>query len=180
MKRVLVVVDMQNDFVTGSLGSEAAQAIEPAVCARIREFDGLVVYTLDSHTDAYLETHEGRRLPVAHCVMETWGWLPTDAVWAALTQRGIADERHLLAKSAFGDLDLPERIRTLLPGQPDEIVLVGLCTDICVMNNAMILRAAFPEADVIVDASCCAGVTKESHNAALNAMGPCQIDVIGR
>ena len=177
MKRVLVVVDMQNDFVTGALGTPEAQAIEPRVCEKIRGFDGEIFYTLDSHTDNYLSTQEGRLLPVPHCILETEGWLPTPAVWAALTARGVADEPHLLAKEAFGDLDLPVRIRERCGGAPDEIVLVGLCTDICVICNAMLLKAAFPEARIAVDASCCAGVSPQAHQTALSAMLPCQIDV---
>lgn len=177
MKRVLIVVDMQNDFVSGTLGTPEAQAIEPKVCDKIRQFDGEILYTLDSHTEDYLNTQEGKRLPVPHCIIETEGWLPTPAVWEALGSRNATCEANLLAKNAFGDLDLPPRIRERFDSAPDEIVLVGLCTDICVISNAMLLKSAFPETRIVVDAACCAGGTPEAHQTALNAMRPCQIDI---
>lgn len=178
VKRVLVVVDMQNDFVTGSLGSAAAQAVVPRVCEKIRGFDGGIVFTMDTHTADYLDTQEGERLPVAHCVANTPGWTPNAEVWAALMDRNVADEAHMICKDTFGAVELPLRITELFGDAVEEITLVGLCTDICVISNAMLLKAFFTEPRIVVDASCCAGVTAESHLTALAAMRGCQIDIV--
>jgi len=177
MKRVLLVVDFQNDFVTGALGTKEAQAAEAMVCDKIRRFDGEIFYTLDTHSGDYLQTQEGQRLPVPHCLYETEGWSPTPAVRQALMERHAADDLHRLIKHSFGDTHLPSQIRDVLGYVPDEITLIGLCTDICVISNAMILKAAFPETRIVVDAACCAGVTPAAHTTALDAMRPCQIDI---
>lgn len=178
-KKVLVVVDMQNDFVTGTLGSKEAQAIVEPVVKRILGFDGLILYTLDTHTDQYLETQEGKKLPVKHCIGGTDGWAPNELVWKALRQKNAGDEQHMIVKDTFGGVSLPIRIHELLGGaDPEEITLVGLCTDICVISNALLLKAYYPEAKIVVDAAACAGATPEGHVTALNAMKPCQIDIV--
>jgi nicotinamidase-related amidase len=177
-KNVLVVVDMQNDFVTGSLGTKEAQAIVEPVVQRILDFDGLILYTLDTHTEQYLQTKEGKKLPVEHCIAGTEGWAPNAAVWMALMQKNVADEQHMIAKDTFGGVSLPMRIHEMLGGEePESILLVGLCTDICVISNALLLKAFYPEADISVDAAACAGATPEGHLNALTAMKTCQIDI---
>ena len=178
-KKVLVVVDMQNDFITGSLGSAEAQAVvEPAV-KRILDFDGLILYTLDTHTTEYLNPKEGQKLPVEHCIAGTDGWAPNAAIWMALMHKNVADEQHMIAKDTFGGVSLPMRIHEMLGGEePEEITLIGLCTDICVISNALLVKAFYPEATILVDAAACAGATVEGHKIALSAMKTCHIDIV--
>lgn len=177
-KKLLIVVDMQNDFITGSLGSADAQGVVDNVVKRILDFDGDIYYTMDTHMENYLETQEGKRLPVKHCIAGTDGWGPNAAVWMALMHKEFADERHMIAKDTFGGVGLPMRIHEAYDGaEPEEITLIGLCTDICVISNALLLKAFFPETRIAVDASCCAGVSKEAHETALSAMRACQIDI---
>lgn len=167
--KFLIVVDMQNDFITGSLGSKAAEAIVGNVCAKVKGFDGRVIFTRDTHYDNYLQTHEGKKLPVKHCIKDTEGWrICADLAPFANT---------VVNKETFGSTELPNVI-TNFGETVEEIELCGLCTDICVISNAMILRAAFPEARIAVDAECCAGVSEESHNTALSAMKAVQIEII--
>ncbi len=177
--RILVVVDMQKDFIDGALGTAEAVAIVPAVCAKIREARAAgdcVLATLDTHDEDYLQTREGRFLPVTHCVKDTPGWRLDAAVAEAL------DGAPTLEKPSFGSPALPETLTALCGVDGDgagwTLELVGLCTDICVVSNALLLKAAFPEADMLVDAACCAGVTPESHRAALQTMRMCQISVM--
>ena len=178
-KKVLVVVDMQNDFITGSLGSAEAQATVEPVVKRILDFEGLILYTLDTHTANYLKTKEGQKLPVEHCIAGTDGWAPNAAVWMALMNKNVADEQHMIAKDTFGGVSLPMRIHEMLGGEePDEITLIGLCTDICVISNALLVKAFYPEATIIVDAAACAGATVEGHKTALSAMKTCHIDIV--
>lgn len=181
--KALVVIDMQNDFIDGVLGTEEAKAIVPKVVRKIREFDGwLVITTRDAHGDDYLETQEGKNLPVAHCVYGTAGYhLHTEVLDAVVkTPSNIT-----FIKEAFGSPDMAiwlkdynTRLLENTGKELEEIILVGLCTDICVISNAMLLKAFLPEVPIIVDASCCAGVTPESHKNALNAMRMCQIKCI--
>ncbi|MDP3448929.1 MAG: isochorismatase family cysteine hydrolase [Eubacteriales bacterium] len=179
VKKVLVVVDMQNDFVSGALGSAEAQAIVEPVVKRILDFDGLILYTLDTHTQDYLNTKEGQKLPVEHCIAGTEGWAPNPAVWMALMHKNVADEQHMIAKDTFGGVSLPMRIHEMLAGiEPEEIELVGLCTDICVISNALLLKAFYPESTITVDAAACAGATPEGHKTALAAMKACHIDIV--
>lgn len=173
MKRFLVVVDMQKDFVDGSLGTAEAQAIVPHVAEKIRSFDGTVFATLDTHGANYLETSEGRHLPVAHCIKGTPGWQLNADVAAALEGKHAV----VLEKPTFGSLELVERIRQTAGGADFSVELIGLCTDICVVSNALLLKANFYEQTVRVDAACCAGVTPETHRAALTTMRMCQIEV---
>ncbi len=178
-QKVLVVVDMQNDFIDGALGTKEAVAIVPAVCRKVRESaaEGALVFaTQDTHSENYMMTREGRYLPVPHCIKGTDGWQIRPEVADALGNARIVE------KYSFGSVVLPDaigeelQIRGIAP-QDAEIELIGLCTDICVVSNALILKARFPETDLKVDASCCAGVTVEKHLAALETMRSCQIEV---
>lgn len=175
-KNFLIVVDMQNDFIDGSLGTQEAQAMTPDAVRRIRacrEAGWTLIATQDTHGENYLDTAEGRKLPVLHCVKGTEGWRLQKDVQEAL------DSAVLIEKPAFGSEKLPWIVESLL--QPDEtprIELLGLCTDICVISNALLLKAHFPEADIAVNARCCAGVTPQKHQAALLTMASCQIDLI--
>lgn len=173
MKRFLIVVDMQNDFVDGALGSKEAAAIVPKVVKKIRGFDGEIIATLDTHGEDYLDTMEGKKLPVVHCVKWTNGWQLNTEVAKALRDRGY----FALEKPTFGSVELPEIIESSAFNEELYVELVGLCTDICVVSNALLLKAFFPGADIHVDASCCAGVTPESHEAALATMKSCHIEI---
>ncbi|MBQ6999260.1 MAG: cysteine hydrolase [Clostridia bacterium] len=166
MKNTLIVVDMQNDFIDGSLGTKEAQAIVANVKAKINEYKSHgdeIIFTRDTHSDNYLETAEGIKLPVMHCVEGTHGWQIADGL--------ETDGAVYINKPTFGWLGWGNM-------QFDNIELVGLCTDICVVSNALILKAMFPDAKISVDASCCAGVTPQTHKAALETMKMCQIEVI--
>lgn len=166
--KFLIVVDMQVDFINGSLGSDMAQAIVGRVVEKVKNFTGKVIFTRDTHHENYLLTSEGTKLPVKHCIKDSEGW----KICAELSP--YADT--VVDKPTFGSIDLPQVLKEY--GEVEEIELCGLCTDICVISNAMILKANFPEAKIVVDSKCCAGVTKESHENALRAMRSTQIDVI--
>lgn len=174
MKKFLVVVDMQKDFVDGTLGTKEAVAIVPNVMDKILDFDGKIFATLDTHAANYMETSEGRKLPVPHCIKGTPGWMLDDGVAAALEQKGYTP----VEKVTFGSVMLPRLIYQEASGEAFSIELVGLCTDICVVSNALMLKANFPEVEISVDASCCAGVSPETHAAALSTMRCCQINII--
>ena len=171
--KILVVVDLQNDFVTGALGTQEAQAIVPRVCEKIRNFPGPVYYTQDTHGEDYLQTQEGKYLPVEHCIRGTWGWQLEPRVEALRDSIPIE-------KPTFGSKGLADvlKARHTYEGPLEEIQLVGLCTDICVISNALLLKAYLPEVKITVDASCCAGVTPESHQRALEAMKACQVEIV--
>ena len=175
-KMILVAVDLQKDFISGALGTKEAEAIVPAAAARIRECReaGAEVFaTLDTHEADYLQTREGRRLPVPHCIRNTEGWQPDPVIREAL------GDCTLVEKPTFGSVRLPELIRNRIGTDEDvTIELLGLCTDICVVSNALLLKAAFPEAEIRVNSACCAGVTPEKHRAALETMASCQIDIL--
>lgn len=169
MKRVLIVIDMQNDFIDATLGTKEAQAIVPNVKKKIEEYKARgdkVFFTRDTHFDNYLKTNEGKHLPVEHCIKNTYGWQISNE----LDTEGCT----IIDKTSFGYRSWWE-----WDFGADEIELCGLCTDICVVSNALILKAQYPEVDMTVDANCCAGVTPESHQAALTTMKMCQINVIG-
>lgn len=173
--KYLIVVDMQKDFVDGSLGSERAQAIVEKVCQRIEEYKtsgGRIYATLDTHFENYLDTAEGRKLPVKHCIKNTDGWRLDERVSSAL-----GDSAKLVEKLTFGSVALAQELADKL-NEGDEVELCGLCTDICVVTNALLIKAYVPETKIIVRADCCAGVTEESHKAALKTMQACQIEVI--
>ena len=173
MRKILVVVDMQNDFIDGALGTGEAVAVVPRVVEKMKGYDPWNVYlTRDTHYENYLETQEGRRLPVEHCVRDTRGWQLRAEIAAA------AEGATIIDKPTFGSVELASRLMAERAREALEIELVGLCTDICVVSNALLLKAAMPEAPITVDASCCAGVTPEKHRAALETLRSCQIDVI--
>lgn len=173
MKKLLVVVDMQNDFINGALGTSEAVAIVPNVVKKINEWDGDVVFTMDTHYENYKETNEGKHLPVPHCINNTDGWDINEDVNVALKNNSCYTP---YLKGTFGSPRLANDISGM---NYDYVELIGLCTDICVVSNALLIKAHCPEIDIAVDASCCAGVTPESHKAALITMKMCQIDVIG-
>ena len=174
--KVLVVVDMQNDFVDGALGTKEACAIVPDVVKTIEEFDGKIVATRDTHAENYMDTQEGKHLPVIHCVKGTEGWKINSEIQKALDER----QAVVIDKPTFGSVELGEYVRKLdREDEPvEEILLIGVCTDICVISNALLLKAYLPEVPVRVAASCCAGVTPEQHVQALEAMKPCQIEIV--
>ncbi len=175
MKHLLVVVDIQKDFVDGALGTAEAVAIVENAAKKIREFDGEIFVTYDTHFENYMETAEGAKLPVPHCIKGTEGWeLNADIADALANKKYIAVE-----KITFGSTELPELVKKAVGDEDFDVTLIGLCTDICVVSNALILKANFPEKEVYVDAACCAGVTVDTHNAALTTMKMCQINVIG-
>lgn len=170
--KLLVVVDMQNDFIDGSLGTKEAVAIVPRVVEKMKNFDGVILATRDTHPHNYLATREGRNLPVEHCIEGTKGWELRPEIEEVLKEQPVN-------KPTFGSLELGKRVCELNAQDPIEsITLVGLCTDICVISNAMVLQAYLPEVPIAVDAACCAGVTPESHERALEAMKVCQIQII--
>lgn len=167
--KILVVVDMQNDFINGSLGTPEAVAIVPQVINKIKEYEETgdrIIYTKDTHFENYLNTSEGAKLPVEHCIKGTVGHdIPADI---------LRSHELIFEKPTFGSLELAEYLHTV---EFDELELIGLCTDICVISNALIIKAHFPEKVVTVDSSCCAGVTPDTHSAALITMRMCQINV---
>ena len=173
MKRFLIVVDMQKDFVDGALGSPEAEAIVPAVVRRILEFDGEIFATFDTHSEDYLQTAEGAKLPVPHCVKGTPGWELNAEVEAALSARWYTP----VEKRTFGSVALSALVEAAAAGEAFSIELLGLCTDICVVSNALLLKAYMPEVRISVDSRCCAGVTPQKHSAALETMRSCQIYV---
>lgn len=167
--KYLIVVDMQVDFISGSLSSEQAKAIVSNVVEKVKNFDGRVIFTKDTHFEDYMNTQEGTKLPVVHCVKNTKGWEICDQL------KPFA--KTVVEKITFGSIDLPQILRDF--NEPiEEIELCGLCTDICVISNAMILKAHFPEVKITVDGKCSAGVTEESHQTALNAMKAVQIEIV--
>ena len=167
--KFLIVVDMQVDFITGSLGSELATAIVPSVVKKVKSFDGKIIFTRDTHFEDYMNTQEGKNLPVPHCIKNSDGWHICEELKPYVNT--------VVDKLTFGSIELPKLLESF--GEPiEKIELCGLCTDICVISNAMVLKAAFPEVPIAVDSSCSAGVTVESHNTALDAMRAVQIEVI--
>lgn len=174
MKNVLIVVDMQKDFVDGALGTKEAVSIVPAVCHEIENenYDAIVV-TMDTHEENYMDTREGRYLPVEHCIRNTAGWQIDSDVAAALEKR--KDIVTVIEKPTFGSQQL---VHLLYKEQPEKITLCGLCTDICVISNALALKAALYETDMAVIEHCCAGVTPLKHDSAIEVMRSCQIDIL--
>ena len=174
-QRYLVVVDMQHDFVDGALGTPEAQTIVASVAAKAQAFDGTVVFTKDTHYSDYLQTLEGKNLPVEHCLHGTPGWELMPELQA------IRDERNsfVFEKTTFASLDLAMWLAEENVAEPIEsIELIGLCTDICVVSNALLIKGWIPEVPLKVDASLCAGVTPDSHKAALATLRSCQVEVI--
>ena len=173
MRKILVVVDMQNDFIDGALGTKEAQGIVKNVVEKIRSYKGCKVFaTSDTHGSDYMETLEGKHLPVPHCIKGTKGW----EIRAEVADALLEVEAEVMDKESFGSNALAERLYEVVGEEESEIELVGLCTDICVISNGLLIKAKLPETPVKVDPACCAGVTKESHEAALLTMKMCQID----
>ena len=175
MEKILIAVDMQKDFINGSLGSEQARAIIPNVKNKIRQYEqdgGNIFFTQDTHGENYLKTQEGRNLPVKHCIKGTEGW----EIYEGLTD--VVSTPYCVTKYTFGYTGWAKVFAAILYAPDYEFELCGLCTDICVVSNALILKSLYPEAKITVDASCCAGVTEESHKAALLTMKMCQINII--
>ena len=172
MQEILVVVDMQNDFVTGPLGTPEARTILPKVAEKVKNFPGRVLFTRDTHEENYLESREGKVLPVPHCIRGSRGWEICPELEALRKEEPVD-------KPTFGSTGLGEVLRAAdqYGEKIGKITLVGVCTDICVISNALLLRAFLPEAEIAVDAACCAGVTPESHQTALRAMKACQIAI---
>ena len=178
MRKILVVVDMQKDFIDGALGFDGADKIIPGIIEKIREYESSgdeIVYTLDTHLENYMDTQEGKNLPVPHCIRGSDGWQITDSL------AGLVDEPVILDKETFGSRDLGKLVADkIAEGGYDCIELFGLCTDICVISNALLIKAFCPDIPICVDASCSAGVTPESHDTAIRAMESCQIHVTGK
>ncbi|MDD3394064.1 MAG: cysteine hydrolase [Clostridia bacterium] len=172
MKNILIVIDMQKDFVDGSLGTKEAQTIVDCVLDKISQYPKEhIIATRDTHNENYLETQEGKNLPVEHCIRGTEGWEFDKRIAAAL------DGVRVLDKPTFGSVELAELLYQESKNEEIEVELVGLCTDICVVSNAILLKAKMPEMKISVDSSCCAGVTPETHKAALTTLSMCQIIV---
>lgn len=173
MRKILIVVDMQNDFIDGALGTAEAAAVVRSVKEKIRSYPAKdVIATMDTHDVNYMQTQEGQNLPVMHCIRETDGWKIHPDIAALL------DEAAIYEKPTFGSMALAQDLKDLSRMEEIELELVGLCTDICVVSNALLLKAAMPEVKISVDAACCAGVTREKHLAALETMRSCQIHVL--
>ncbi len=174
-KKILIVVDMQKDFTTGALGSKEAAAIIDNVSTKVsnaRANGEMVLFTQDTHTEDYMQTEEGKNLPVPHCVEGTEGWQLVE---------GLYTDERVFQKETFGSVDLCEWLKALAKNNDEYVIeLVGLCTDICVLSNAVVAKTAIPNAHIVVDAACCAGVTPESHDTALNAMKAIQVEVINQ
>ncbi len=174
MRNLLIVVDMQKDFVDGALGTAEAQAIVPAVAERIRGWDGDIIVTMDTHGEDYMDTQEGKNLPVPHCIRGTDGWKLNAVIAEALEGK----DASFIEKGTFGSRDLPETAAALTGGEAFSATFVGLCTDICVVSNALLLKAFFPEMSMKVEAALCAGVTPAKHEAALETLRSCQFAVV--
>ena len=172
MQNILVVVDIQNDFIDGALGTKEAVAIVPKVEEKIKNFDGTVLFTRDTHEANYMETQEGKNLPVAHCIRGTDGW-------QIRKELDVLRKTEPIDKVTFGSTDLGARlVKMNTEEEIKSITFVGLCTDICVISNALLAKAYLPETPIYVDAACCAGVTPQSHENSLQAMKMCQIHVL--
>ena len=175
-KKLLIVVDMQKDFVDGVLANPAAQAIVRPICQKIAGWDGDIIATLDTHETNYMNTREGKYLPVPHCINGTDGHRLDKYIEAALVDaENNGCKTMIIMKPTFGSTALAELIRDK---KYDYIELVGTCTSICVISNAMVLKAEYPETDMAVDAACCACLNDETQNAALTVMKTCQIDIL--
>lgn len=173
MKDVLVVIDMQKDFIDGTLGTKEAAKIVPAVVQKVRDFQGDIVFTRDTHLQDYMQTQEGKKLPIPHCIKGTAGWQICEDL------QPFAEGRQIFDKETFGSVELGEFLQKMDQQEGlSSVMFVGLCTDICVISNALLVKAFVPQVPILVDAACCAGVTPQSHDTALNAMRSCQIEIM--
>ena len=174
MQNILVVVDMQNDFIDGALGTKEAVAIVPKVAEKIRNFSGKVLFTRDTHEENYLDTQEGKNLPVEHCIKGSEGWEIVEPLRKYLDKAAC-----IYDKKTFGSLRLAQDIKAINEIESiTSIEIVGVCTDICVISNAMLIKAAMPEVPVRICSECCAGTSEEAHKTALAAMAGCQIEIV--
>jgi len=173
---MLIVIDMQNDFIDGTLGTPEAQAIVPNVIEKIKNHDGMIVFTRDTHGKNYADTLEGKKLPILHCIKNTDGWQIQEDVFQTAVLK-TPNDYTIIDKGTFGSIGLMFN-NWIFNNDDEPIEICGLCTDICVVSNALMLRAVYPNRQIIVDSKCCAGVTPEAHEAALKVMQSCQIDVI--
>ncbi len=172
MRRILIVIDMQNDFIDGSLGTAEAVAIVEKVKDKIRSWNPEnLIATMDTHEEDYLQSQEGRMLPVRHCIRGSKGWQIREDIAQILGKAKIYE------KPTFGSIRLAQDLQALSRQEEIELELIGLCTDICVVSNALLLKAAMPQVRISVDPSCCAGVTPQLHEAALATMASCQIQI---
>ena len=172
MQNILVVVDMQNDFIDGALGTKEAVQIVPNVKKKLQEFQGRILFTRDTHEENYMETQEGKKLPVPHCIKGTKGWEIREELEAYRKEEAFD-------KPSFGSLSLGEALKAMHQEEEiGKITFIGICTDICVISNVMITKAFLPEVEIEVDASCCAGVSPATHKNALEAMKVCQVKVV--
>ena len=174
MRKILIVVDMQNDFIDGSLGTSEAQAIVNKAAEKIKGFDGDIIVTLDTHFENYMETSEGTKLPVPHCIKGTEGHRLNPKIENALNGKSYTT----VEKLTFGSKELPEILKNIVSDEEYAVEMIGLCTDICVISNALLLKAFNPEAEITVISDICAGVTPQKHLAALETMRSCQINVV--
>ena len=174
--KILVCVDLQNDFIDGALGTEEARKIVPAVVKKIKNFKGRIIFTRDTHNENYLDTQEGKKLPIPHCIKGTRGWEINKEIFDAVGNRKV----DIVDKKQFGSERLPSYvwIRTWDGNKVDSIEFIGLCTDVCVISNALIMKMNYPEIPITVDSTCCAGTTPEAHEAALKVMKNCQINIV--
>ncbi len=173
MRKILVVVDMQNDFIDGALGTAEAVSILPNVLEKIRSYKKEDVFaTRDTHEENYLLTQEGKILPVRHCIRGTNGWLLRAEISA------LIDEKNIFDKNTFASIDLAEKLSKIAQSEEISVEFCGLCTDICVVANALVVKAKLPEIPIYIDKNCCAGVTKEKHFAALETLRSCQVFVV--
>ena len=171
MSVLLIVIDMQNDFIDGPLGSDEARLIVKPICGKIESFVGDVIYTRDTHFENYLETMEGKKLPVKHCIKNTYGWEINKDVLKA----GKGKTKCIIDKPSFGSFQLADKAAE---GNYEKITIIGVCTDICVVSNALILKGRLPEVSIAVEEGLCAGVTPESHKCAVETMRMCQVDIV--
>jgi len=174
MKKILIVVDMQNDFIDGSLGTTEAQAIVKKAAEKIKSFEGEIIVTLDTHFENYMETSEGKKLPVPHCIRGTAGHRLNHKIENALSGKSYTT----VEKLTFGSKELPKTVEAIVSDEEYTVEMIGLCTDICVISNALLLKAFNPEIEITVISDICAGVTPAKHLAALETMKSCQINVI--
>lgn len=175
MSKILIVIDMQNDFVNGALGSKEAIEILPRAVKKIKSHKGHIIYTRDTHDLEYLNSREGKKLPIIHCVKGTDGWKLVNE----LDELAYEGSSKIFDKKTFGSIDMVNHVIDLCKNEEiEEIELIGVCTDICVISNAILLKAGIPEMKFTVDSKCCAGVTPESHINALKAMSMCHIEII--
>ena len=174
MEKLLIIIDMQNDFIHGSLGSKEARDIIPKIVDKIKNWDGVIIATQDTHDEDYNATREGRKLPVKHCMKNSKGWRVAKDIYKLLLEN---DNAYLYEKHFFAEYEFVEAIEQWFGRKFDYVEFVGVCTDICVISNALLFQAFWEESELVVDAKCCAGTTPAMHKKALDVLKSCQIEV---